>query len=529
MKIVTAQQMQALDRKASEEYHIPGLTLMENAGRRVVEEMEKVFGTVRHKKVAVLAGKGHNGGDGLVVARLLMEKEADVKIFLLSPPHEIRNDAKVNLERYEAAGGKPGTLSDRKLKTFLKALAETDFVVDALFGTGLSSPVTGTAAEAIKALHKNQAARESHAVKVVSVDIPTGIHSDTGEVLGIAVQADLTVTFGLPKRGHVLFPGAQHTGTLSIVDIGIPEPLIEQAEIPVHLLTPQVLAVQIMPRQPDVHKGSFGHVIVVAGSVGKSGAGVLTSLSALRVGAGRVTLALPKSVEASLHNKPPEIMTLPLPETQEQTLSAKALDLLIQSAMDKTVIAMGPGLSTHPTTAELIRQTLTRTTQPIVLDADGLNAFVGHLDLLRQVKGPVVLTPHPGEMGRLTGLGSRRVQQDRLETARSLSREYGVIVVLKGVHTVIATPEGDLFINVTGNPGMATAGTGDVLTGMIAGLIAQGYEVRWAAKLGVYLHGLAGDLAAQAIGPIGILAGDLIAHIPKAMKNLISYRVSHAS
>jgi ADP-dependent NAD(P)H-hydrate dehydratase / NAD(P)H-hydrate epimerase len=529
MKIVTAKEMQTLDHKTLEDYHIPGLTLMENAGRRVTEEMEKVFGSVRHKKVVVLAGKGHNGGDGLVVARLLMEKEAAVNVFLLSPPQEIRGDAKINLERYEAAGGKPETLSGRTMKTFQKALADTDFVVDALFGTGLSSPVAGTAEEAIKTLHQIQATRGSLAAKVVSVDIPTGIHADTGQVLGMAVQADLTVTFGLPKRGHFLFPGAQHTGTLRIADIGIPESLMAQAEIPVHLLTPQELASQIMPRQHDVHKGSFGHVMVVAGSVGKSGAAVLTSLSALRVGAGRVTLALPKSVEASLHTQPPEIMTLPLPETKEQTLSTKALDLLIQSAMDKTVIAIGPGLSTHSATAELIREALTRITQPIVLDADGLNAFVGHLDRLRPIKGPLVLTPHPGEMGRLTGLGTRGVQQDRLETARSFSREHGVIVVLKGAHTVIATPEGDLFMNVTGNPGMATAGTGDALTGMIAGLIAQRYEVRWAVKLAVYLHGLAGDLAVKTFGPVGILAGDLIDHIPKAMKNLTSNRVSHES
>ena len=524
MKVVTAKEMQTLDQKTIKEYKIPGLTLMENAGRCVVEEMEAAFGPLYGKKVTVVAGKGNNGGDGLVVARLLLEREIPVTVFLISLPQEIHGDAKIHLERYQSMGGKIHLLSDNSLEIFQAVLIKTDLLIDAIYGTGLSSPITGTAADVIKTINQAQVRRKSHSMKTISVDIPSGIQADNGQVLGSAVHAQLTVTFGLPKRGHFLFPGAEHIGRLKIKDIGIPELLIEQSEISVQLLTSRSLAPKILSRPLGSHKGSFGHVVVVAGSVGKSGAAILTSLSALRVGAGLVTLATPKSVESSLHQKPPEIMTLPLDETQEKTLSDEALNPLIQFISDKAVVAIGPGLSTHPTTVELIWKALTQIKQPIVLDADGINALVGHLDMLHQIKTPIILTPHPGEMGRLCGLGTHKVQQDRLGIAMSFSRKYGVIVVLKGAHTVIATPRGDHFINSTGNPGMATAGMGDALTGMIAGLIAQRYEPRLAAMLAVYLHGQAGDLAAQSIGQVGFLAGDLINHIPKAYDNLLCKR-----
>lgn len=518
MKVVTSKEMQELDRKAMEEHGIPGLTLMENAGTCVVEEISAAFGPLQNKAVTVVAGKGNNGGDGLVAARLLHKKGAVVRVFLTSPPDEVRGDAHSNLERYQAAGGKIEVLKTNapSPESLRSALAESDLIVDALFGTGLESNITGTAATAIEVINQIRKAGKA----VVAVDIPSGIHADTGQVMGVAVRATLTVTFGLPKRGHLLFPGAEHAGKLKVVDIGIPPSLIDQANISAHLLTPHDLAPHLLPRPADVHKGSFGHVVVVAGSVGKSGAAVLTSLAALRTGAGMVTLATPQSVEASLGSNPPELMTLPLAETGDKTLAGDALGPLLKFASDKTVVAIGPGLSTHPETTGLVRELLARVTQPVVMDADGLNALVGHLDLLHKIQVPMILTPHPGEMGRLTGLSTQAVQQDRLGVAQAFSQQYKVIVVLKGAHTIIATPEGDLFINPTGNPGMATAGTGDVLTGMIAGLIAQRYEVRLAAQLGVYLHGLAGDLAAQAIGTVGLLASDVIARIPQAIRQL---------
>lgn len=516
MKVATAKEMQGLDRKAMEEHGIPGLTLMENAGTRVVEEISAAFGPPQNKAVTVVAGKGNNGGDGLVVARLLHKKGAVVRVFLTSPPDEVRGDAHSNLERYQATGGAFAVLSESSLESFRSTLVESDLIVDAIFGTGLSSPITGETAKAVDAINQISARR----IPVIAIDISSGINADTGQVMGVAIYATLTVTFGLLKRGHFLFPGAEHTGKLKVVDIGIPPPLIHQADIPAHLLTPHDLAPHLLLRPADVHKGSFGHLVVVAGSVGKSGAAVLTSLAALRTGAGLVTLATPQSVEASLGSNPPELMTLPLAETGDKTLAGDALGPLLKFVSDKTVVAIGPGLSTHPETSGLVRELLMRVTQPVVMDADGLNALAGHLDLLHQIQVPMILTPHPGEMGRLTGLSTQAVQQDRLGVAQAFSQRYKVIVVLKGAHTIIATPEGDLFINPTGNPGMATAGTGDVLTGMIAGLIAQRYEVRLAAQLGVYLHGLAGDLAAQAIGTVGLLASDMIARIPQAIRQL---------
>jgi NAD(P)H-hydrate epimerase len=510
MHVVTTQEMQELDRRTIDEFHIPAGTLMENAGRRVVEEIERSWGPVKEKAVVIAAGKGNNGGDGLVVARLLKERSARVSVFLLTSPDALSADARTQLERFHKISGRVSVLKEETLSDLERELSQSDWVVDALFGTGLSSPVEGLAARVIGALNAS-------GKPVAAVDLPSGIHTDTGRVMGIAVKAAVTVTFALPKRGLLLYPGSDYTGRLTIADIGIPQALVRQIPADVEWITPDEIADSLKRRPMSAHKGRFGHVLVIAGSAGKGGAAVMASLSAFRVGAGLVTLALPSGLEGTLPDRPLEIMTLPLPQTADRSLGKAALEPLITFAKDKTVAAIGPGLSTHPETAEVVHGLITQLAIPMVIDADGLNNLVGHLDLLKQARAPIVLTPHPGEMARLIGATTAEVQADRLGIAADFVQRHPVTLVLKGARTIIASRSGVLTINSTGNPGMATAGTGDVLTGMIAGLIAQGHTPDTAACLGVYLHGLAGDMAAAEVGAVGLLAGDLIHRIPAAI------------
>ena len=502
--------MQSLDRRTIEEFRVPADVLMENAGLRVVEEIQKIWGPVTGKTFAIVAGKGNNGGDGLVAARHLLKRSARVLVFLLASPETVKGEARINLERFRKISGELYVIDENTLDRLAEGLSQSDRVVDAIFGTGLSSPVEGLPARAIEAVNAS-------GKPVIAIDLPSGIHADTGQVMGIAVKAAVTVTLALPKRGLLIAPGAEHAGRLTVADIGIPQVLIDQIPAAVQWLAPHEVSSLLKQRPMNSHKGSFGHVLVIAGSAGKGGAAVMTSLSALRVGAGLVTLALPSGLEGALPNRPVEIMTRPLPQTADGTLALAALEPLLKFAQDKTVAAIGPGLSTHPETARLVQGLLTQLTIPMVIDADGLNAVAGHLDLLQQARAPIVLTPHPGEMARLVGTSGRAVQSDRLGAASDFVRRCPVTLVLKGARTIIADRKGILTINSTGNPGMATAGTGDVLTGMIAGLIAQGYEPDRAACLGVYLHGLAGDLAAAEVGEIGLLATDLIHRIPAAI------------
>lgn len=513
MNIVTAEEMRRLDRDAVSTYGIPVLLLMEQAGMGVVREMARRYGDLAERTIVVLAGKGHNGGDGLVAARHLLQCGARVRVFLTFPADASRGEARNQAEMFRKIGGRLLDPSNFDRAAFRSALTEADLIVDALVGTGLSAPIAGFAAELatdVNAAH----------TPVVAVDIPSGISADTGDALGVAVRADLTVTFALPKRGHFLSPGAEHTGELRVVDIGIPRRAIDTAALPLSLFTAEAAARCLPARPREGHKGTFGHVFVVAGSLGRSGAALLASRAALRTGAGLTTLACPESVLTAGEARPAEIMTLPLPETAERTLAARALDPLLAALKPAGAVAIGPGLSTQAETQAVIRELLARITVPMVVDADGLNALADHLEPLRRPHPPMILTPHPGEMGRLTRLGSREVQRRRIELAIDFARIHQVVLVLKGARTVVATPDGRATVNSTGNAGMATAGAGDVLTGVIAALLAQGLPVDQAARLGVYLHGSAGDLIAAEHGERGMLAGDLVDRIPSALHRL---------
>jgi len=511
--VATALEMQNIDKRARDEFGIPTLLLMENAALGITRIVEDKLGSVKEKKITVISGKGNNGGDGLAAARLLYNRGARVCIYLLSEPDAIAGDAATNLNIALKMGIELHSTGNYDLRTMKSVINHSHVIIDAILGTGLSSPIKGEYSEIIEMINHSQR-------PVIAVDIPTGINSDTGEVMGIAVKAADTITFAIPKRGHLLYPGSDYTGKLYIVDISIPNAAIEKESVYVHLLTEEDMTCLIPLRQKDSHKGSFGHVLVIAGSIGKGGAAVMTSISCLRAGAGLVTLATPQSVQPIVAEKLTEIMTSPLPETYDKTISLSAMDEIMNLIRDKDVIAIGPGLTVHKDTAAVVRKVLKEVDVPVVIDADGINALIDHLDILKERRAATVLTPHPGEMGRLIGKSTADVQKDRIGTARDFAMSHNVFLVLKGANTLVAEPSGKVYISPTGNPGMATAGTGDALTGILAGLTAQMNDISAGVKLSVYLHGLAGDIAAKEVGMISMIAGDLIDRIPAAIRHL---------
>jgi len=517
MELVTAAEMRALDRAAIEERKIPSLRLMEHAGKAVVHAMERQFGPMRGKSVVVVSGKGQNGGDGFVVGRLLRQRGCVVRAVLLASPSSVKGDAAATLRKYKQAGGRVSEIANTAsvssvLEPFLR---ESDIVVDAIFGTGLNSPVQGLAASAISAMNASQR-------RIVAIDLPSGLEADTGQILGTAVQASLTVTLARPKRGLYLGAGPNVAGQIRVGDIGIPEDLIARAKIPLQLLDTAMIRGYLPTGPRTAHKGSFGHAGIIAGSPGKTGAAAMAALGALRAGVGLVTVAVPRSVNDVVEAKLLEAMTLPTAETASGTFSKQARDLLLSFAAERTAVAIGPGIGREPETSGLVQDLLAEIKQPIVLDADGINALAGQHQILRRVHAPLILTPHPGEMARLLGVTTHDVQNDRLGIAGRVARELNVYVVLKGAGTVIAGPDGAIAINPTGNPGMATGGTGDVLTGMIVGLLAQRVSAWQAACAGVYLHGLAGDLAAAQRTEMGMIASDLIDAVPDAIRQVQS-------
>lgn len=513
MYIATSQEMRNIDRRTTDKYGIPSLLLMENAAHGILRVIEDNYGPLKGRKTTIICGKGNNGGDGLAVARLLHNRDAVVQVILLADTEELKGDAETNLNIALKMGIDIQTKGSYDIWAVRNALNHSYLIIDAIFGTGLSAHVTGEHLEIIELI--NDSGRT-----VISVDIPTGINSDTGEVMGDAVKADATITFGLPKRGHFLYPGSELTGKLHIVDISIPELAIEEEGICLNLLTEDDMGKLIPDRLANSHKGSFGHVLIIAGSMGKGGAAAMTSLSCLKTGAGLVTLATPISVQPVIAGMIAEVMTCPLPETEDNTIGLHAIGKISAIAKDKDVVAIGPGLTTNRETVEVTRKIIKELNVPVVIDADGINAFIGSPELLKDRKTFTILTPHPGEMAGLTGKSSSDIQKDRIGVARDFAVNYGVFLILKGAHTVIAEPSGSVHINPTGNPGMATAGTGDALTGIIAGLIAQNIDISSAVRLGVYLHGLAGDIAAKEKGMTGMIAGDLIERIPEAIRQL---------
>jgi NAD(P)H-hydrate epimerase len=516
MKVANAEEMQELDRKAIETYRIPGMILMENAGKGAAEVISNTFPDIHKKKIAIIAGKGNNGGDGLVIARYLLNQGVSVRVYLLTDPKGLRGDAETNFNIFQRMKGEvisvPSSKDYVKLK---KDLERFDILVDGIFGTGLDAEVRGYYREVID--HLNTLQRP-----IVAIDIPSGLDADTGKPLGTAIRASLTITFGLPKVGHLIPPGIDYVGEVKVIDIGIPKRLVEEEKISTHLLEEKEIKKWLsIPRNPDTHKGDYGHLLVIAGSVGKTGAAAMACQAALRMGAGLVTLAIPKSLNGIMEMKLTEVMTEPLPETPKQTLSLRAFSAILRLCENKKAVIIGPGLGTFKETQSLVLKLIKALGLPIILDADGLTALATQPKTLPVTNRSLILTPHPGEMARLMRSQVKEVLEDRIGVSRNFSQSHHVHLVLKGHPTLISTPKGEVFINPTGNPGMASGGTGDVLTGMIGGLVCQGFDILPSLQMAVYLHGMAGDEGAQEWGEKSLIATDIIKKIPTLLKGRI--------
>ncbi|MGB5746490.1 MAG: NAD(P)H-hydrate dehydratase [Desulfobacterales bacterium] len=515
MYLVTASEMQEMDRRTIEDFGIPGMVLMESAGRGATRFLFEQFPDIENKRVGVIAGRGNNGGDGYVMARYLKQKGVHVQVYLLATANRVQGDAAANLKLLKPLDIPLVEIPDEaSFSKYQSEMAGFDVWIDAILGTGLKSDVKGffkTVIEFINGLNK----------PVFAVDVPSGLNSDTGQVCGACIRASATATFAFAKTGHIIHPGAQYTGALNIVDIGIPPHIVEEVMPRQWLLTKDRIQSCLTPRMPDAHKGTTGHLLVIAGSPGKTGAAAMTAISALRSGAGLVTLGIAETLNPVLESQVLEAMTAPLPETQPGVLDESALDPIINLMEGKKCVAIGPGLGPAEKTQNLVLKLVKSAPIPLVVDADGLNSLAGHAQILKNARAPVILTPHPGEMARLMDTGVSAVQQDRIKCAREFAGGFNVHLILKGARTVIAHPDGRVFINPTGNAGMASGGMGDVLTGIIAGLIVQGLSPEYACRAGVYLHGAAADSLAQSMGPYGYLAGDLMGAIPGEIKNLV--------
>lgn len=511
MRIVNADQMRELDRRASQEFGVPSIILMENAGMRAFDLIYSILCETGAHRVAIVCGRGNNGGDGFVVARHLHQVSAEVQAFLVGKKEEVKGDARVNLEIAEKSGIPVAEIKD--IGSLRKALAHSDLIVDALFGTGIKGEITGLSGEVIDAI--NACGRP-----VVAIDLPSGLDADTGQICGRCVVADATVTFGLPKIGLATYPGAQYAGEVNVVDIGIPPIAFETSGINTFYTEDEDVLDRLPIRPIDAHKGTFGHAAIIAGSVGLTGAAAMTAVAAVRIGAGLVTLGVPESLNDILEAKVTEVMTIPMPETAERSFSKNAVGKALELIARCDAVAIGPGLGRNPETVEFIHKLLPEIEIPMVIDADGLNAIAEDVSVFAKLKAPLVITPHPGEMSRLTGTTTQIVQSNRLSAALDTAKRFGSVLVLKGAGTVISSPDGQAWINSTGSPAMASGGTGDVLTGSIVGLLAQGLSPLDAAICSVYIHGRAGEIAAEEIGESGVAATDLLPLLTRVMKEL---------
>lgn len=509
MKIVSTAEMREIDRVTSQRFAVPSPTLMENAGAAVAEFVISKYPSA--ERIGVICGKGNNGGDGFVAARRLHGAGKGVRIVLLAEPSELRGDA---AEMYAKLPVAPIIVrSGEELKREqARAVFESAVLLDAILGTGFKPPVSGLYAEAIRLLNASSA-------PVVAVDIPSGADADVmGEQTGTVARADAVVTFTGPRLAHIF--GRLTDGPTLIAPIGSPDEAIVSS-LQLNLITAREIVPLIGPRPLAANKGNFGHVLVVGGSLGKAGSAAMAGMAVLRSGAGLSTIATPKSVLSTVAGFHPEVMTEPLDETNDGTISTSASERMNALIKGMTVLAIGPGISRNPETSEFVRNLVMKCKTPLVLDADGLNAFEDRAGDLNGQGRSIVITPHPGEMARLAASTIAAVQRDRTNVARTFAREHELIVVLKGHRTLIAQPDGTVWVNTTGNPGMATGGTGDILTGMVAGLIAQNPQhITEAVIAAVHLHGLAGDAARESMGEHSLVATDLIRALPEAFRRV---------
>ncbi len=518
MRVLNTEQMREADRRTIEDIGIPSIVLMENAGRQAVAAMEAAFDDLSTSRVGVICGRGNNGGDGFVVARTLAQRGVEASVFLLGSVAEVRGDARANLEILGNIGLTVVEITNaQEWELHFTEISECDLIVDAIVGTGFRGTLSGLLETVVADVN-------GLGVPVVSIDLPTGLSADSHAVESEAIEASMTVTLAAPKIPLVFPPADARAGDLVIADIGIPYPVIDELDGQyLELLTRERMRELVPVRAPESHKGDFGRVLIVAGSRGRTGAAHLAAVGAMRSGAGLVTIATPRSCLPIVAAMAPEYMTEPLEETAAGTIDFSALDQVLEFKAD--VIALGPGLGQEPSTAAFVQGLVERAGVPLVLDADALNAFAGDPERLVGRDGvDVVITPHPGELARLLDTSTEAIQKERLRHAREFAAAHRVHVVLKGNRTLVASPDGRAFVNLTGNPGMATGGTGDLLTGMLAAWFAQLLDAEAAAKLAVYLHGTAGDLAEADEGEVALTAGDISARLGDAILELTARR-----
>ncbi len=514
-KAVTSEEMQRIDSLAINNYGIKGLELMENAGLGIVKAFKKRFQKFSEKKVLIFCGKGNNGGDGLAVARLLFKMNICVTVLLLEKRDGLKSDPAINAELAFNLGIKIIELDTTNLHLLDAHLKKCNIIIDALLGTGLTRAVGGLYKKTIEKINSSKKF-------VIAVDIPSGIDSDSGSLMGVCIRADLTLALALFKHSHFLFPAAELMGEIELIDIKMPTELITSQALKVEVTEESDIQNSFPQRSDYSHKGNYGHVLVIAGSTGKGGAAGLTALAALRMGCGLVTLALPESCQKAFELHPLEVMTIPAPETKVGTLALSAKNILLDHSIGMSAIAIGPGLSTEPETVQLLSELLPKIDCPLIIDADALNSIAQNPNTLSQLKSNAVLTPHPKEMSRITGMETSNILKKRIECARNFAQEHSINLVLKGAATIISQPNGLTTINPTGNPGMATAGSGDILTGIIASLVAQGFSPSKAAITGVYLHGLSGDIFVEKESQTNLIAGDLLRTLPETMKRILN-------
>jgi hydroxyethylthiazole kinase-like uncharacterized protein yjeF len=504
MKVAKVDEMKDLDRCATKEFGIAEDLLMENAGQAVYFVILQEFG-VENNKFVVLCGGGNNGGDGLVVARKIHSNGGEVKVFLLDDEANFKGAAKKNFEIVSRMPIEICRVSS--IDSVIPELFDCDAVVDAIFGTGLVRKVSGIYKDVIQLINESQSA-------VFSVDIPSGINGDTGEVMGVAIEADYTVTFGLPKLGNILYPGYEHCGKLYVSHISFPPVLYNSHAIKVAINNP----VKLPERAKDTHKGSYGKALFIAGSSSYLGAPYFSALSFLKAGGGLSYLATPKSISPFLASKGSEIVFVPQKETPSGSIALENEDELLEFSQGVDMVVLGPGLSLAQKTQELVRKLTPKINKPLLIDGDGITAIAGDLGKIKKREAPTILTPHLGEMSRITKMEIGEINKNKVDILQHAARELNAIIILKGAHSLIGYPDGAVFINVSGNSGMATAGSGDVLTGTIAAMYGLGLSLEDAVRMGVFIHGFSGDIAAVDKGEDGITAQDILDYLPEATK-----------
>lgn len=512
MKILNSFQMREIDRKAINDIGIPGIVLMENAGRSAFEEISKRFPDLRKKKISILCGKGNNGGDGFVIARHLINNGITPDIYLFGNESDVKGDARINLSILLKMGVKINTINNEDdWDKFKENIKDSEIIIDSIFGTGFQGRLEGL-------WEKIFADINSYRGFKVAIDIPSGLSSDTFMVKEPSFRADLTITMAAPKIPHVFPPASEKVGEFVVADIGIPQFLFENSSYFLELITEErILNSKIFKkRKRDSHKGDYGHVVVIAGSMGKTGAAVLAGLSVLKAGAALVTIATPKSCLPIIASSSPEIMTFPLEETEDGTISEVSLPAILKFVEDKDAVILGPGITTNPSTVEFVIEFLKNSKIPTIVDADGINSIATFPSIVKG-KSHIALTPHPGEFGRVLKITPRDILNNRIDIVRHFAMENGCFIVLKGWRTLIGEPEGRVFVNPTGNPGMATGGSGDVLSGILGGFLAQTRDILESLILGVYLHGLSGDIGAEKKGEISLTAMDILENLPDAI------------